>query len=267
MERKKVVTLSCLCADVFDNKVTAGGETLNFAANCCHHPHLSLYIIGAVGNDEYGREILRSLEGKKIDRTHIHVLEGPTAYNRTYLTEEGDRYYKEDSWNSGVMVDYKLSDSDRELLKSADLVQVTTHSPNFSEVIECKKEKYFPLAADFDVRRDYENWDKLLPYVDFVFISGNDEVVLKAEELSKKYNDSVFIVTLAEKGSVAFKDGMRYDSKAVKVDRVTDTTGCGDSYAAGFLAEYLLSGNIKRSMEKGSEKAAETLSFIGGFRY
>ena len=150
MNRKKVVTLSCLCADVFDNKVTAGGETLNFAANCCHHPHLSLYVIGAIGNDEYGKEVLRSMEGKAIDKSHVYIVEGPTAYNRTYLTEEGDRYYKEDSWHSGVMMDYKLSEKDKELLRSADLVQVTTHSPNFNEVIECKKESYFPLAADFD---------------------------------------------------------------------------------------------------------------------
>lgn len=267
MKRKKVVTLSCLCADVFDNKVTAGGETLNFAANCCHHPHLSLYIIGAIGNDEYGREVLRSIEGKEIDTSHVYILDGKTAFNRTYLTEDGDRYYKEDSWNSGVMTDYKLSPSDMELLRSADLVQVTTHSPNFSEVIECKKDSYFPLAADFDIRRDYENWDELLPFVDFVFVSGNDEVIEKAEQFSKRYRKSIFIVTLAEKGSVAFKDGTRYNCKAVKVDKVTDTTGCGDSYAAGFLAEYFLSGNIQKSMEKGSERASETLKFIGGFRY
>lgn len=267
MDKKKVVSLSCLCADVFDNAITAGGETLNFAANCCHHTHLDVYVIGAIGNDNYGKEILSSVKNKEINTSHVCILDGQTAYNRTYLTDEGDRYYKEDSWHSGVMLQFRLSDSDKQLIRSADLVQVTTHSPNFAEVIELKKESSFLLATDFDIRRDYENWDQLLPFVDFMFVSGNEEVVQKAEEFSEKYKNILFIVTLAEKGSVAFKDGMRYDCIAVKVDKVTDTTGCGDSYAAGFLAEYLLSEDIEMAMKKGSEQASKTLKFTGGFRY
>ena len=77
----------------------------------------------------------------------------------------------------------------------------------------------------------------------------------------------MFIVTLGESGSTAYSGGKTYHCDAVKVTEVIDTTGCGDSYQAGFIASYLKNRDIKSAMENGSRSAAVTLSFIGGFRY
>ena len=46
---------------------------------------------------------------------------------------------------------------------------------------------------------------------------------------------------------------------------VIDTTGCGDSYHAGFVCSYMLENNIEKAMNIGSEIAAETLKHYGGF--
>ena len=53
--------------------------------------------------------------------------------------------------------------------------------------------------------------------------------------------------------------------QAVKVDAVIDTTGCGDSYHAGFVCSYMLENDIEKAMRVGSEIAAETLKHYGGF--
>lgn len=53
--------------------------------------------------------------------------------------------------------------------------------------------------------------------------------------------------------------------KAVKVDTIIDTTGCGDSYHAGFVCSYILENDIEKAMRVGSEIAAETLMHYGGF--
>ena len=53
--------------------------------------------------------------------------------------------------------------------------------------------------------------------------------------------------------------------QAVKVDTVIDTTGCGDSYHAGFVCSYMLEKDIEKAMNLGSEIAAETLKYYGGF--
>ncbi len=266
MKKFKVVTLSCMCADVFDKKIAAGGEALNFAADICENDHISVTVMGAVADDKNGRAILQSIKNKQINKSFIHTEKGETAFNRIYHTEKGDRYFKSDSWHSGVMADYRLSDSDKAEIISADLVHITRHCPNFSEVIECKKRSDFLLAVDFDVSRDYDNWNSVIPYCDFLFISGNEEVKAKAKEFSLEYPERIFTVTLAENGSVAYKNGKEYICKAVPVEKVIDTTGCGDSYEAGFLAEYLKSEDIQKAMENGSKTASVTLSFMGGFK-
>ncbi len=173
-----ITTLTCMCVDIFDNTIMPGGESLNFAATISRLTDAKVCIIGAVGNDSYGKTVLDSIKDFNIDKTHIRTENGDTASNRTYLTPDGDRYYKDDSWNGGV-----------------------------------------------------------------------------------------FIVTLGENGSTAFSKGTAYHCAAAEVSEVTDTTGCGDSYQAGFIASYLADGNIETAMSKGSQTAAQTLSFIGGFRY
>ena len=50
-----------------------------------------------------------------------------------------------------------------------------------------------------------------------------------------------------------------------ELEEVIDTTGCGDSYHAGFVCSHLINGNIYEAMRVGTELATETLSHYGGF--
>lgn len=162
---------------------------------------------------------------------------------------------------------FALSASDRELLHSSDMVHTTFSGPNFNDVIDCCREKRFPLSVDFDICRDFDTIEKYLDCISLLFISGDEPTLEKAKRLSAKYPNTVFIVTLGKNGSTAFSKGTAYHCAAAEVSEVTDTTGCGDSYQAGFIASYLADGNIETAMSKGSQTAAQTLSFIGGFRY
>ena len=95
-------------------------------------------------------------------------------------------------------------------------------------------------------------------------ISGEDSLLYHFEGFSKKY-DGLFNMSLAERGSVTYFRGKCYRVPASKVEHVIDTTGCGDSYHAGFVCEHLIHGEIVEAMKKGSELAAETLGHYGGF--
>ena len=75
----------------------------------------------------------------------------------------------------------------------------------------------------------------------------------------------LFNVSLAEHGSVTYFNGQEFKVQAVKVESIIDTTGCGDSYHAGFVCSYMLENNIEKAMNVGSEIAAETLKHYGGF--
>lgn len=104
--RIKLVALPCLCVDVFDgtNEMRPGGEALNFAAHASGFDEMDVILLGAVGRDAYADCIMASITDKRINTNYIRVESGmTTANNRTYLTPEGDRYYKENSWNGDIV--------------------------------------------------------------------------------------------------------------------------------------------------------------------
>ncbi len=100
--------------------------------------------------------------------------------------------------------------------------------------------------------------------IDFFMISSSEDLLPSFKKMSAEF-DGLFNITLAEKGSVTYHKGMSYRVPAVAVETIVDTTGCGDSYHAGFVCEYMLTGDIFKSMNKGSEMASKTLAHYGGF--
>ena len=267
MKRIKLTALPCIFADVFDGTdiIRPGGEALNFAAHASRFDEMDVTLLGIVGKDKYAEAIMDSISRLDIDKSHIRTDERyQTANNMTYLTADGDRYYKDDSWNGKILDDIILNDDEIRILSESDVVFVHFWASCFSQVVELKKTSGFKLAVDFDVYRDFADMERLAPYMDFFMISGSEELLPKFRELSCKY-DCLFNISLAERGSVTYFKGQEFRVQAVKVDTVIDTTGCGDSYHAGFVCSYMLENDIEKAMRVGSEIAAETLKHYGGF--
>ena len=238
---------------------------MNFAAHASHFKDIDVTLLGVVGKDKYAEAIMDSISRLDIDKSYIRIDERyQTANNMTYLTAKGDRYYKDDSWNGKILDNIILNDDEIRILSESDVVFVHFWASCFSQVVELKKTSGFKLAVDFDVYRDLTDMERLSPYIDFFMISGSEELLPKFRELSYKY-DCLFNISLAERGSVTYFKGQEFRVQAVKVDNVIDTTGCGDSYHAGFVCSYMLEKDIEKAMNLGSEIAAETLKCYGGF--
>ena len=149
-------------------------------------------------------------------------------------------------------------------MKDSKIIHTNFSCPIFFEIMKLKKEYGFQLSVDFDKERDFSGLEEILPYIDYFFISGEESLLPVLKKWSIDYK-GVFTATLAEKGSIAYENGIEYRANAVKVSEVIDTTGCGASYQAGFICSVIKDGQIKTAMEEGSRVAAETLSHIGGF--
>lgn len=263
----RILCMPTLCADIFEQsgEILPGGEALNFACIASRYDHVQLSLLGAIGDDPAGRRIIEVIDEHGINRDHVHVLpEGATATHMISIDEHGDRYFKPGAWNGGVLDIYRLTEADAAALHASDVVFVTWFSPNFREALALRKVGHFRLAVDFDIERDFAKMEEFLPFVDFFMISGDDSVLPVAKAWSEKY-DGLFNVTLAAKGSVTYHRGQEYRVQAVPVTEVIDTTGCGDSYHAGFICSYVKDGDTTAAMHEGSRVASETLSHLGGF--
>jgi sugar/nucleoside kinase (ribokinase family) len=71
------------------------------------------------------------------------------------------------------------------------------------------------------------------------------------------------VITRGAQGAVAVQNGERVEIAAAPVERIVDTTGAGDLFAAGFLAARCRGRPLRACLETGSIAAAEIISHFG----
>jgi sugar/nucleoside kinase (ribokinase family) len=73
----------------------------------------------------------------------------------------------------------------------------------------------------------------------------------------------LLVVTMGPEGAIAIQDGERFSVTAEPVERVVDTTGAGDLFAAGFLAGLSGGQSVDDCLRMGAIAAAEVISHYG----
>jgi sugar/nucleoside kinase (ribokinase family) len=74
---------------------------------------------------------------------------------------------------------------------------------------------------------------------------------------------ATLVITRGAHGAVAAEKDKLIEIAAAPVDRIVDTTGAGDLFAAGFLAARCRGRPLKGCLESGSIAAAEIISHFG----
>ncbi len=138
----------------------------------------------------------------------------------------------------------------------------------------CEKDKQqiaFTLSDLFCVDRHRNSFEQLIKnHVDILF-SNEEEICSMAQSSSiedgiayAKSLNIISIITLAEKGSLILNKDKVIEVSAKKVNKVVDTTGAGDQYAAGFLYGLAKEKSLAECGRLGSIAAAEVISHYGG---
>lgn len=105
--------------------------------------------------------------------------------------------------------------------------------------------------------------------VDILF-ANEDEIIslYQTEDFDEaldrvRHHCEIAALTRSEKGSVVVSGDEAHSVDAEPVDRVVDTTGAGDLYAAGFLWAYTQGGDLRACARAGGIAAAEIISQVG----
>ena len=224
--------------------------------------------IGAVGADDQGRFLRRTLEREGVDTRGLITDEDSfTTLAFVSLSEAGERSF---SFARKPGADTRLTASqvDRGLLHNTEVFHVgslsMTHEPARSATLYAVSEargagavisydpNYRPLlwtsrqAASREMRA-------LLPYVDIMKCSDDELEVVTGESQPEKALDillgqgvSCVMITMGAKGTLACsREGTRFVKSFPS--RAVDTTGAGDSFWGGFLCQ--LCGSGKRPEE------------------
>jgi sugar/nucleoside kinase (ribokinase family) len=132
----------------------------------------------------------------------------------------------------------------RVAMSLSDPFCVTRHHDDFASLV----------ASDLDLL--FANADEICE------LAGVDDVDQACARLRRP--GLTVTVTMGAAGAVAFADdGPVVRAPAVEVDRVVDTTGAGDLYAAGFLCGWTRGWGLDRCAGLGAIAAAEIISHLG----
>ena len=129
----------------------------------------------------------------------------------------------------------------------------------------------FTLSDTFCIDRHRDGFNELLDNgrIDILFaneaeikmLAGADDFDVAVAMVQNKAE--ILVVTRSEKGAIAVRDGLRASVPAEAVDKVVDTTGAGDLFAAGFLYGHTDGRSLEQSLRIGAIAAAEVISHYG----
>ncbi|MBU2514446.1 adenosine kinase [bacterium] len=231
---------------------------------------------GKLGEDDLGIDY----ENQLIDLGVTSLLKkqaGVTGSTIILVTPDAERTM---NTHLGMCVNFSKEDLELDAIKDSEYIYVEGYlwdTPTQKEAVVSAL-KYaksvgtkisLTLSDSFCVERHKEDFQHLMDnYVDLIFcneteagfMTGGKETEEQIEIMSKSVNQ--IVLTLGKKGSVIYKDGTITRLKPFEVKAI-DTTGAGDSYAAGYLFGITNGYSIEEAGILASYCAATIVSQLG----
>lgn len=236
----------------------AGGAPANVAIAAARNG-LNAGMYCKVGNDDFGKFLIKTLEENKVTPLSPELCdEATTTMAFVSLTEDNERSFTfARKPGADMMLDKsEIKDED---LKDCKILLAGSCSMSAGKAVEAteyamKRAHELGALVGYDINYRNLMWhddkqacaDKvkeILPYVDLLKISdeevdmvgGHDNVLA----LMKEYDIAVVILTLGKDGAECFFNGDSFVTPGYKADYVADTTGAGDAFWGGFLSRVL----------------------------
>ncbi|MEM0899441.1 MAG: adenosine kinase [Pseudomonadota bacterium] len=258
---------------------TSGGSAGNTAAGVASLGGTAAFF-GKVCDDQLG-EIYRHdirAQGVAFDTPPLFA-EPPTARSMIFVTPDGER-----SMNTylGACVELTPEDVEEDKVAASKVTYFEGYlwdPPLAKDAIrktaklahEHGREVAMSLSDPFCVDRYRDEFLELMTSgtVDIVFANG-DEVksLYQTSDLDTALRSlakdcKLGAVTLSEKGCVVLRDNERIDVSAHGIDKLVDTTGAGDLFAAGFLFGYTHNRSLEDCGKLGGLAAGHIIQQIG----
>jgi len=259
-------------------KIVAGGSVANTMSGIAYLKG-SPSFIGKVNSDSFGEMYKKSLEDINVNFSYLEKKENlSTGASIILITPDSERtmctYLGVSSHLSEGDINEKNIINNELIFLEGYLWDKGISEKMFKNAINIAKKNKVKIAMSlsdiFCVTRHKVDFYNLLKH-DLDILIGNENEI---NELTNQKNllnsinqlkqlNKLIIITRGENGSLAIKDNEIVNCDSVKVDKITDLTGAGDLFAAGFLKEYLEKSDIKKCLMTGSILASKIIQKIG----
>lgn len=265
--------------------VVFGGSPANITMNMSNLGIANVRFFGSVGNDFYGKSLLRDLNNEKVDTSNIMVHDVPTTIvriNKTDLTP--------------IPTFYRGADSEIEFTKELEDAIINSSILHFSYWPLSKEPSLSTILKAIKVAKEHgtlvgldpnyhdalvtpesisiEELRELLKEIDIIKPSLDDATRIfgegySVEEYLLKFVElgvSFVVMTLGKDGLVAYYADHIYRLSSYATE-VVDATGAGDAFIGGLYTGILQQETIETILKIGTACSACNLAHVGARSY
>jgi ribokinase len=200
---------------------------------------------GTVGDDSDGAKILADFAAQGVDTSMVKVREGASSAI-AYLWIDEETGARSCVWTREGLTELDGGEIDAEAISRAKVLHIDGHNAA-GAIAAAKVARKAGVLVNYDAGTIRDGMDELLPLADLLVFS--EECILKktglgsAEEavrqMFEKYRPKVCGATMGDRGSMCYDGRELVKCPAFKVEKVVDTTGCGDLFHTGFAVRWL----------------------------
>jgi sugar/nucleoside kinase (ribokinase family) len=259
-------------------KICSGGSVANSIASLANF-EIKTSLIGKVGLDQFGEIFTQELQKNNIDfhcqnkspfdaTAKSFILVTPDGH-RTMCTFLGSASDISSEINESIIADSLILYIEGYLWDKSTTIAALKKALNFAQANQTLAA--FTLSDSFCVERHRQEFLDLLPNLDILFANefeikallACDQLDLDAVGQLAEANNLTIIVTQSERGAALFYQNQYYQIPTQANDHIVDTTGAGDSFAAGFLYGLVKNYSLEKSAQIGNLFAGKIITKLG----
>jgi sugar/nucleoside kinase (ribokinase family) len=255
-------------------EVVLGSASAIFASGMSKLGH-PVAFVSKVGDDSFGQLCRQKLAALGVDTEWVQASRDSVTGVTICLSTRRDRAQVT---FPGAIAELSLSDVPRKAFEGFSHLHLSCYAlqkrlrPDFPWLLATARRR--GLTTSFDPNSTLRAGLRqqalgVLPHVDLLFLneqeaaelSGKKSAAAAARQLSERAGRVV--VKLGARGALAARNGELTSVPGRKV-RVVDTTGAGDSFAAGYVAAFLSGSTDVECLTQGNACGALSTRGLGG---
>ena len=255
-------------------ETTSGGSVANSIVGLSQLGN-KVAFVGKVKNDKLGQKYEDGLKKENVEFLYLKKDEPiPTGSCLILITPDSERTMCTYLGTAGKINDQDININD---IKNSEITFLEGYlwdegepKKAFNKAINNSNKVAMSLSDIFCVERHKAEFlDLVKNKLDIIFANEQEIMSLintkdfeDVIDFSKILNKNV-VITRGEKGAMAVNKGEVFECNAKENLNISDLTGAGDLFAAGYLHGIINNMNSKESLEKGTELSSKIIQKIG----
>jgi sugar/nucleoside kinase (ribokinase family) len=255
---------------------THGGGAAGNVASWLTRTKSGATIVGHVGDDAAGAALISEFDSLGVRHKNLVIPGARSGVVVVLVDPTGERtMFPDNGANSGLHI------GDLPNLDGFNAVYLSGYSPLDPSSLPGVKEMisvirnagipiYFDPASVGAMKEvDLQEIKSWLQLFDCLLLNEEEAIYLTGESDLEKALDALLLdctMVVIKRGSLGaigkYRHGQSISVPAIAAE-VVDTTGAGDSFAAGFISEYTQSHDLHRALSAGASIAAQCVAIVG----